>query len=154
MHLVPVGKTMKTRPGSIVATLLVLAVGACGDSVTGVDTATDDLLGTWNITSLAFTPAGGGTATEGLTGTATIAFRADLTYTLTFTEGLVQEIEDGTFSVSGSTLTLTLPGEDPDELTVTALSSTAATLYADDETFDFNDDGTETDATLTVTLQK
>jgi len=145
---------MKTRLGSLVATVLVLGLGACGDSVTGVDTSVDDLIGTWSITSLTFEPAGGGDTVEGLTGSGTVEFRDDLTYTLTFVEATETEVENGTFTVNGSTLTLNVPGEGPDVFTVTAISSTAATLYSEDDEFDFNDDGAETAATLTVTLQK
>ena len=152
MHSVDMARTMKTRLGSLVATVLVLGLGACGDSVTGVDTSVDDLIGTWSITSLTFT--GGGDTVEGLTGSAMVEFRDDLTYTLTFVEATDTEVDNGTFTVNGSTLTLNLPGEDPDVFTVTAISSTAATLYSEDDAFDFNDDGTETAATLTVTLQK
>jgi hypothetical protein len=154
MHLLDAGRTIKTRLGLLVAALLVLGGVACSDSPTGVDATTGDLLGTWNITSLLFTPDGGGTAAEGVVGWATIVFRDDFTHTLTFVEGTETDVENGTFAVNGSTLTLTIEGEDPDVLTVTAISSTAATLYSDDEEFDFNDDGELTDATLTVTLQK
>ena len=154
MHFVDLGRTMKTRLGSLVATLVVLSTGACGDSLTGVDTTTDDLIGTWNITSLTFSPVDGGTEAEGLVGSATIAFNAKLTYTLTFVEGTVTDVENGTFAVDGSTLTMTIAGEEPDVFTVTALSSTGATIYSEDDQFDFNDDGTETTATLTVTLLK
>jgi hypothetical protein len=154
MHLLDAGRTIKTRLGLLVAALLVLGGVACSDSPTGVDATTGDLLGTWNITSLLFTPDGGGTAAEGVVGSATIVFRDNFTYTLTFVEGTETDVENGTFAVNGSTLTLTIEGEDPDVLTVTAISSTAATLYSDDEEFDFNDDGELTDATLTVTLQK
>jgi hypothetical protein len=154
MHLLDAGRTIKTRVGLLVAALLVLGGVACSDSPTGVDATTGDLLGTWNITSLLFTPDGGGTATEAVVGSATIVFRDNFTYTLTFVEGTETDVENGTFAVNGSTLTLTIEGEDPDVLTVTAISSTAATLYSDDEEFDFNDDGELADATLTVTLQK
>lgn len=154
MHCAGVTQTKRTPLLSLIATLLVLAVGACSDSVTGVEATTAELLGTWNITSLTFAPAGGGNSVEGLAGSATITFEANLNYTLTFTEGQVQDIETGTFNVSGTTLTLTITGEDPDEFTVTALSSSGATLYSADESFDFNGDDVETDATLTVTLQR
>lgn len=154
MHLALSGHTSKARSTSLLATLLVLALSACGDSVTGVEATTDDFVATWDITSLLFTPAGGGTSVEALTGSGTITFRADLTYTLVLIEGSVQETESGTFSLSGSTLTLTLPGEDSDMLTVTAISSSSATLYSADDSYDFNDDDEETAATLTVTLQK
>ncbi len=154
MRVLGTERTIKTRLGSLVATLSVLGVVACGDSLTGVDTTTDDLMGAWNITSLTFTPVGGGTAAQGLVGSATIVFREDLTYTVTFVEGTVTDVENGTFTVNGSTLTLTLAGDEPDVFTITAISSTAATLYSEDDSFDFNDDGAETAATLTVTLQR
>ena len=125
---------------------------------TGVDTEVNELLGTWSIVSLMFAPVGGGSAVDGLAGTASITFRENLTYTLTFVEAQVTDVEDGTFSVSGSTLTLVEdddPTLDPNLLTITSINSTSATLFSeDDEQFDFNDEGEETPATLTVSLQK
>jgi hypothetical protein len=83
-----------------------------------------------------------------------IEFRQDGTYTLTTTDpGEPTEVENGTFGVSGSTLSLTVFGE-TSALTIQALTSTAATLFQGDDEFDFNDDGTETPATTTVVLAK
>ena len=146
----------RRRGSSLFLTLLVLSAGACGDSVTGVDTEPEDLFGTWSITSLLFAPDGGGSSVQGLEGTASISFRADFTYTVTFVDTQGTDVEEGTFLVSGSTLELfpTIDPTDSSTFTVTSISSTSATLVSEDDSFDFNDDGEETEATLTVSLTK
>ena len=102
MKLTGIKETTGTRWSSLFLTLLVLSAGACGGdsvtSVTGVDTEVDDLLGTWSIVSLMYTPIGGGSAVEGLTGTASITFvELELRYTLTFVEAEGTDVEEGTF---------------------------------------------------------
>ena len=159
MKLTGIKETTGTRWSSLFLTLLVLSAGACGDSataVTGVDTEVDDLLGTWSIVSMMFTPVGGGSAVEGLDGTASITFvELDSRYTLTFVEAEGTDVEEGTFEVSGSELTLTpFGGTDVNWFTVTSISSTASTLVPEDAEFDFNDDGMETEATLIISMQK
>ena len=152
----------RRRGSSLFLTLFLLSAGACGDSVTevtGVDTEVDDLLGTWSIVSMMFTPVGGGSAVEGVTGTASITFESDIsevkTYTLTFVEAQETVVEEGYFRVSGSDLILNALG-DPDDVwyTVTSMSSTAATLFTEDAEFDFNGDGNWTETTLNVSMQK
>ena len=157
MKLTGIEKTTGTRWSSLFLTLLVLSAGACGgDSVTGVDTEVDDLLGSWSIVSLMYTPIGGGSAVEGLTGTASITFvELDLRYTLTIVEAEGTDVEEGTFWLSGSELALTpFGGTDENWFTVTSISSTASTLVPEDAEFDFNDDGMETEATLIISMQK
>ena len=157
MKLTGIEKTTGTRWSSLFLTLLVLSAGACGgDSVTGVDTEVDDLLGSWSIVSLMYTPIGGGSAVEGLTGTASITFvELDLRYTLTIVEAEGTDVEEGTFWLSGSELALTpFGGTDENWFTVTSISSTASTLVPEDAEFDFNDDDMETEATLIISMQK
>jgi len=157
MQFAGTSRSIKPRLGPLLATLVLLSVGACGgDDPVGVEATASDLLGTWDITSLTFTSVPAGSSAElvsqGFSGE--ITFRQDGTYTLTTTDpGQAVEVEDGTFTVSGSTLSLIVPGE-VSALTIQALTSTAATLFQADDEYDFNDDGTETPATVTVVLAK
>ena len=157
------GTRMTMKPGLrvLIAALLLLNFGGCTDDPAGVEATTDDLLGTWDITSLVYTPVGGGTSVQaiqpGIQGV--ITFRADLSYTITFDDvgpPPVQEVEDGTYIVIGSVLTITpddAPG-DPSDLEIQALTSITATLFQAVDEFDFDDDGSEEPATTTVMLEK
>lgn len=154
------GTTMSTRLGSLVAAVLLLSATACGGD-DPLDVTADDLLGTWNITSLLYTPVAGGASVQGVQGglSGTISFRADLTYTFSFQDSgppPVSETEDGTFTVVGDVLTITpdnAPG-DSSALEIQALSSNSATLFQADDEYDFDDDGTDEPSTTTVTLQR
>ncbi|MDH3206197.1 MAG: lipocalin family protein [Gemmatimonadota bacterium] len=148
---------MKPRFSALLTTLVVLSASGCGgDDPTGVAATVADMLGSWTITALTFTSVPPGDSEElisqGFSGE--VEFRSDLTYTLSTTDPQqVVEVDNGTFSVSGSTLTLTLPG-DVTNLTIQELTSTAATLYSADDSFDFNGDDQDTPATVTVRLAK
>ncbi len=153
--------TVKPRLGVLLAALLLLSFGGCGDDPVGVVATSDDLLGTWNVTSLVYAPVGGGTSVQAIEpGTSgVITFRADLTYTITFAEvgpPQVTDVEDGTFTVMGSVLVIT-PDDapnDPSNLDIPELTATSATLFQAVDEFDFDDDGNDEPATTTVMLQK
>ena len=119
-----------------------------------------DLIGTWDATSLVFTPTGGGATADPISdGLAlTLVFRSDFTYTITEDPGPpeVVEVEDGIVTVAGSVLTL-IPDAAPDEVeefTIQTLTSTDLTVSAPNSSYDFNDDGTETPASLTGVFVK
>ena len=103
--------------------------------------------------------AGGATAdtiADGLV--LTLVFRSDFTYTITEDPGPpeVVEVEDGIVTVAGSVLTL-IPDSAPEEtedFTIQTLTSTDLTISAPNTSYDFNDDGTETPASLTGTFVK
>jgi hypothetical protein len=153
--------TVQPRLGLLLAAFLLLSLGGCGEDPVEVVATSDDLLGTWNITSLMYTPVGGGTSVQSIEpGTSgVITFRADFTYTITFTEvgpPQVTDVEDGMFTVMGSVLTIT-PDDapnDPSNLDIQQLTATSATLFQADDEFDFDDDGDDEPATTTVMLQK
>ena len=119
-----------------------------------------DLIGTWDATSLVFTPAGGGATADPIAdGLAlTLVFRSDFTYTITEDPGPpeVVEVENGIVTVAGSVLTL-IPDFAPDEaeeFTIQTLTSTDLTISAPNTFYDFNDDDTETPASLTGVFVK
>ena len=121
-----------------------------------------ELIGTWDATSLVFTPDGGGaTADPILDGLVlTLVFRDDFTYTITEDEGPPEgvEVENGIVTVTegGSVLTL-IPNNAPDEaedFVIETLTSTDLTVSVASTTFDFNDDGTETPASLAAAFVK
>jgi len=148
---------MKPRLGSLLTTLVLLSVSGCGgDDPVGVVATAADMLGTWDIASLTFASVPPGTSVElvSMGASGEIEFRGDGTYTLTLAgPGEAPEVENGTFSVSGSTLSLIESGE-VTALAIQALTSTAATLFQADDEYDFNDDGFDTPATVTVVLAK
>ena len=156
------GPTSKPRLRSLLTTLLLLGAVSCGgDDPMDIVATASDLLGTWNITSLVHTPVGGGTPVEevvaGLSGS--VVFRQDLTYTIAFQDAgppVVSESENGTYMVTGSSLTIT-PDNAPLDVTtleIQSLTSNGVTLYQADDDYDFDDDGTDDPATTTVRLEK
>jgi len=87
--------------------------------------------------------------------------RSDFTYTTTEVDGGLTDIEDGTYTVIGGTggvgadLTFTPTGMPADEpLLIDILTATDLQVSNTDDAFDFNDDGTETSASLVAVLVK
>ncbi len=126
-----------------------------------------NLVGTWDATSITFAPAGGGASVDIIAdGVAlSVVLRQDFTYTLTETDPgppQVVDVENGTFTVVGggaggvgALLTLTPTGLPADlSLTIQVLTATDMTLFNANDVFDFNDDGTETAASLTAVFVK
>lgn len=126
-----------------------------------------NLVGTWDATSITFTPTGGGASVDIIAQGITlfVVLRSDFTYTLTEVDPgppQVTNVESGTFTVTGggaggvgALLTLTPTGLPPDlSLTIQALTATDMTLFNANDVFDFNDDGTETPASLTAVFVK
>jgi hypothetical protein len=120
---------------------------------TGVEPA--DLAGTWTATAIVFTSVANPTLSvdEVADGAAmTLVLSADGEYTLTFVfPGEPNENETGTYTVSGSTLTITPPGGSQETIGVSRNGDTM-TLTLDD-IYDFDDQGEE-DATLVITLTR
>jgi hypothetical protein len=139
--------------------LAVVAVG-CSDSTAPEDVTLADLVGTWNATSATFDEVAGDGLIEvigtfGVSMSITIASSGAYTITVTV-PGEAPDVETGTATAANGVITATpsAPGEDPEVIQIRSLSGNDMTLYFADEEFDFNDDGTETDATLTVVLRR
>ncbi len=150
----------RRRLGSILTTFLLIGSVGCGGDDDGMSAEIDDLIGTWNATSLTFEEIGGtGTYDEiAAGGSATLVFRNDLTYSFTqVTPGppLETYTEDGIYAVTGSVITFT---DDADPLdptvAVLTLTSTALTLFLADDEYDFNGDDNDTPATFTLVFVK
>ena len=142
-----------------------LAVGAlaaafavgCSDSTDPGDVTGADLVGTWDATSVVFTPDAGGTAVDvTLLGfTFEVTFNAEGGYTATFTEPEEPaELEIGTYTVVNAVLTLTPVSGEGETFTINSLDGDTLVITTTDAEYDFDDNGTEDPANLTVTLAK
>ncbi len=150
---------MKTLRALCACTVLAAVAVGCSDSTAPGDVTLDDLVGTWTATSAVFTPVGGGTGVDvvplGMGLTITIA--ATGTYTLTVTVPLeTPEVETGTMTVSNGVITATPddPLEDPLAIDIVSLEGDVLTLFFDDEEWDFDDDGQDDPATMTVVMER
>lgn len=138
---------------TIGAALLVAATIGCSDSTSPATAA--DLTGTWNATSFVFTNTANTTESVDV-------IPLGVAFTITFTEttmsgsftfpGEAIETFEGTFTITGDQITISDP-IDGDETWTHSLTGSVLTLTATD-TFDFNDDGQETPATMVITMTK
>jgi len=168
MRFAGLRRTITTRLGPLLTTLVVLSVSGCeGDDPTAVAGTSTELLGTWDLSSFAFTSISTPIAKPdyvelgwpGLGYSGNIVFRGDRTYTFTTVYPKVglpvpNLVEDGIFDLSGSTLSLTLPNEEPTLLLIEELTSVSATLFQRGTSYDFNRDGTETIATARIVISR
>ena len=144
---------MLNRHLAISAVALMLMT-ACGDA-TGLEPA--DLQGTWTANSMVFTSTADPTLTVDLIvegATLSLQLAADGMFLWTLTElGSTPATSMGAYSVVGSTLTLTDPGQgSSDPFTITR-DGNNMTLTGSDE-YDFDEDGLDEDATLRITLTR
>lgn len=144
------------------ASLLVAALAvACSDSEgpTGGAEDVDDLVGTWNATVMEFTNSADNTQkvdliSEGASVTLTITSNGRYTFDMSF-PGEGAEADSGTFTLSGSNITINSDNpEDPEAETLGyTLSGNTLTMLGDD-TFDFDEDGTEETATMRLVFTR
>ena len=130
---------------------------ACSDSTAPADVTAADLAGTWDATSVVFTPDAGGTAVDVvLLGFGfEITFNAEGGYTATTdVPGEDPDVEIGTFTVANSVITLTPVGEDAETLTIDSLSGSTLVVTDSNAEFDFDDDDVEEPANMTATMAK
>ena len=143
---------------TLVAPLLaVTVVAGCGDSNgPGTEATINALAGTWNATSLVFTNNANSSETFDLIadgGSFSITFTAAGGFSGSSTFEGDTDTFSGTFEVQGSNLIISETGESGPETIAFTLSGNTLTLTLDDE-FDFDDDGFDEPATLTITLQR
>ena len=121
---------------------------------TGVEP--DDLAGTWTATAIVFTQTAAPMASvdQVANGAAmTLTMTADGTYAWTFVfPGDPTENETGTYTVSGSTLTVTPTDGPPEAMGILRNDDTLMLTLAD--IYDFDGDQVEEDATLVITLTR
>ncbi len=145
---------MKLRHLTISTLALILMTG-CGDD-DGMGTDPDDIAGTWTATMMLFTEVAAPNDEVDLVvdegAVLTLVLSADETYTFTFVLDPENENETGTYTTTSTTITIT-PTGGTDETFGLVRDEDVMTLTGDD-TFDFNDDGTETAAALVITLTR
>ena len=144
---------MKLLRTLIAPLLAVTFVAGCGDSTP--EEVAEALAGTWNATSVVFTnkanssetfdPLAGGGIGEITTFTAAGGFRRS---------SAGAPVGGGTFVVQGTNLIFTNTGESDPHTVAFTLSGNTLTLTVDDVEFDFDDDGVDESASVTIVLQR
>lgn len=151
--------------------LVAFAFPACSDDengTTGPGTDTgpggvtiSDLAGIWNATSFTFTPKPIGTAVDLISqgGALELIIQANGSITFSQTDpGGTTTSEFGSIGFDPANvnfLLLQIDGDpETDRLGITLTGTTAMTLSEEDSEFDFDDNGTEDPATLTIVLVK
>ena len=142
----------RTSLGTIL--LAAVAIG-CSDSTGPAETT--DLVGTWNASAFVFTNSADAAQTVDVIA---LGMTLSITFTETTMSGIMsfpgegQELFSGTYTLSGGQITfLDSDPEEGDETFTQSLDGSILTLTFSDS-FDFNDDGQETDATAVMTLTK
>ena len=153
------------------ALLFAISLAACGqdeeDTGTGINDILDgdpipvELPGTWNATSLVFTPIGGGAEVDAVAGggTLTLLLRDGGSYVLTSKDpGALEEQEVGIYALTGGLiefLNTDIPDDSPGVFGW-LLSGDMLTIQRDtgDDEFDFNGDGVATPAATVLVMQR
>ena len=130
----------------LAAGAMVVAVAACGDS-TGI--TVEDLVGTWEATEIVFTNSANTSESVDvidLGASLTVTINSAGTVSTVFDDGQGgTDSDSGTLSVDGSTLTV--GGE-----TFEAERSGDVLILTGEDQWDFDEDGTDDPATLTIRL--
>jgi hypothetical protein len=142
---------MQRSSSRILMLLGTVAAVACGDAV-----APEDIAGTWNATSLVFTNTADPSETFDAVAAGvdlSITFGSGSAVSLTITEGGFTETENGTYTLDGSDISLTLGG-DVSSGSVNLSGTTLTLTLTTGVEFDFDDDGTDEPARLAAVLTK
>ena len=139
------------------AAMALILMSACTEGA-GVGLEPDDLAGTWVASSMVFTSVANNEMSVDIvtaeSDVVTLALGADGTYTFSFVSSVEVEDESGTYTVSGSTLTINalLPEVlDAESMMISRDGDNMTLTLAD--FFEFVD-GQEEDATLVITLAR
>ncbi|MDH4043700.1 MAG: lipocalin family protein [Gemmatimonadota bacterium] len=131
------------------ALLGIVGAVACSDSL-----APTDIAGTWNATSFVFTSVADPTESVDVLDfgvTLSMTFEAGGAVTLRITEGGSTETETGTYTIDGSTFSITTSG-DTSTGTISKSGNTLTLRIDTGVEYDFDDDGTDDPARAVVTL--
>lgn len=134
---------------------LMAAVMACGDS-TGV--VVDDLIGSWNATKYEFVNNANSSQkadllAQGVSLALTVAAGGSYSAVIT-NPGQEPDTTSGTIAIDGNTLTIAESGQGSPTPVSFSLSGNTLTLTDPDESIDFDNDGTDESATLTIVFQR
>ena len=139
------------------AAMALILMSACTEGA-GVGLEPDDLAGTWVASSMVFTSVANNEMSVDIvtaeSDVVTLALGEDGTYTFSFVSSVEVEDESGTYTVSGSTLTINalLPEVlDAESMMISRDGDNMTLTLAD--FFEFVD-GHEEDATLVITLAR
>ena len=149
-------KLLRTLAAPLLAVTFVVGCGDSNGPGSTSEEIVDALVGTWNATSMVFTNKANSSETFDLianNGSLSLTFTATGQFSGSTTFGGETETLSGTFVVQGTNLITTDTGESESETIAFTLSGNTLTLTLDDE-FDFDDDGFDEPATLTIILQR
>ena len=142
---------MKNR--HLISSALALVLMTACSEATGVEPA--DLEGTWTAQSMVFTSVETPSLSVDvipLGAALSLTLEADATFSITMSfPGETAETDTGTYSVSGSTMTITEEGQDPESFGF-ARTGDNMTITMDDS-FDFTE-GSDEPATLVIGLTR
>lgn len=138
----------------LAATLTVAAVAACSDA-TGVQP--EDLAGTWDISALEFTNVANTSEQvdliADLSGSGTVTITGAGAFTIAVTVEGSTDTDIGTIEVVGSSVTITIAGDDLTG-TISRSGDTVTINLTTGVEFDFDDDGTDEPATARLVMVK
>lgn len=149
---------LSKRP--LLALLVMTTLAACNEatSIEGTNGITPALVGTWNATSVEFTNVANPSEKVDLIaegGSVRLVIQASGSYTLTLGfPGEPDETEQGAVEIEGNRFTLAGSNPDDDNVFNYTLVNNTLTLTANDESFDFDDNGDDEPASLRVVLVK
>jgi hypothetical protein len=145
-------------PGPWLALLVLLQLG-CGDEGPSDDLAYGELEGTWVLLSLIFTSDANPSTQfdfRAAGGSGSLKFEADTTFLMILVPdpGSPTETASGPVALEGSTVVLT-DNADPDlPLLSGTLSAQRLTLETENAEYDFNGDGTDEPARVSVVFER
>ena len=132
---------------AVASTLLAVGLAACSDS-----TSPDELAGTYDVTVFEFTNADSVAQKVDV-----VDLGADIEITITaagaFTVDVDGDVETGTIAIDGDEVTITIGG-DASTGTIDQNGDTVTINLDTGITFDFDEDGTDEDATLRVVMTR
>lgn len=132
---------------AVASTLLTVGLAACSDS-----TSPDELAGTYDVTVLEFTNAD---STEEKVDVVDLGAVVEITITAAgaFTLDVDGDVETGTIAIDGDEVTITIGG-DASTGTIDQNGDTVTINLDTGVSFDFDEDGTDEDATLRVVMTR
>jgi hypothetical protein len=132
---------------AVASTLLAVGLAACSDS-----TSPDELAGTYDVTVFEFTNAD---STDEKVDVLDLGATVEITITAAgaFTVDVDGDVETGTIAIDGDEVTITIGG-DASTGTIDQNGDTVTINLDTGITFDFDEDGTDEDATLRVVMTR
>jgi hypothetical protein len=132
---------------AVASTMLAVGLAACSDS-----TSPEELAGTYDVTVMEFTNADDTSEKVDVVDLGAV-IEVTITAAGAFTLDVDGVPETGTITIDGDNVTITLEG-DPSTGTIDQNGDTVTINLATGVSYDFDDDGTDEDATLRIVMTR